>query len=143
MMRRSLALCSAVLGLWTAASAALAASPAIGLWKAPRHDAIIELYDCGPALCGRVVTSDMIKKYPTLTDLRNKDLSLRNRPAKNLVIITGFVGGPPEWTNGKVYNPEDGNTYRGTIKITTPTTLKLTGCVIFPLCQSQTWVKAE
>ena len=143
MMRGRLAASCAMAVLWAAAFAAQAASPATGLWKAPRHDAVIELYDCGPALCGRVINSDMIKKYPELTDLRNKDLSLRNRPAKNLVIITGFVGGPTEWTGGALYNPEDGNTYHGTIKITSAKTLKLTGCVIFPLCQSQTWIKAE
>lgn len=126
-----------------AASPALAASPAEGTWRTPTRDGRVELYACGAALCGRLVTSAGIAENPALADAQNRDPALRSRPLKGLVMLQGFTGGPLEWKGGSVYNPEDGGTYRGTIKLVGPDTLKLTGCIVFPLCKTQTWTRVK
>lgn len=38
----------------------------------------------------------------------NADPSLRGRPLKGLDFVTGLKGGPGVWTDGTVYNPDDG-----------------------------------
>jgi uncharacterized protein (DUF2147 family) len=137
---KSLALVVAVAAL-ASATAAQAASPAEGLWKTPTRGGEVRIAECGAALCGTLVTSDNIKANPALADDKNKDASLRGRLLKDLPMLQGFTGGPAEWKGGTVYNPEDGGTYKGTIKLTGADTLKLTGCIVFPLCKTQTWTR--
>jgi hypothetical protein len=43
------------------------------------------------------------------------------------------------WEGGSIYNPEDGGTYKATITIADADTLKLKGCIVWPLCKTQTW----
>ena len=135
---------SALFGVAIAAtlSAAANASPVEGLWRAPVHEAVIEVYDCGAQVCGRLVSSDLLRRRPDLRDSRNADPSARNRPIKNLVLMSGFAAGPSEWKGGDIYNPEDGRTYHASLTLADPTTLKLTGCIVFPLCRTQTWRRA-
>lgn len=135
--------------LLAAASVALAlaapalASPIDGVWRTEASDGTVQIYDCGGgAVCGKVMTSDRIKADPNVADEKNHNEALRSRPLKGLEIMTGFTGGPPEWKDGKIYNPEDGGTYRGSIRMTDPTTLKLKGCWAF-ICKTQTWKKVQ
>ncbi|MEP9353423.1 DUF2147 domain-containing protein [Xanthobacter sp. KR7-65] len=128
----------AVAGLF---SAPLLAADATGLWLTPVDGGQIEITRCGANLCGAIVTSKDIEANPGLTDVKNSDAGLRGRKLKGLTILTGFSGGPKEWTGGKVYNADDGKTYSGTITLENDTTLKLRGCVIYPLCETQTWTR--
>jgi uncharacterized protein (DUF2147 family) len=126
-----------------AAGHAFAASPAEGLWRTPTNNGEVLISDCGGALCGKITTSDRIKADPALTDSKNRDASLRSRPLKDLPMLQGFTGGPSEWKGGKVYNPEDGGTYSGSIKLVDNDTLKLTGCIVWPACKTQTWKRIK
>lgn len=135
-----LALAALALGL--VATPVLAASP-VGVWNTPEHHGQIQIYSCGDALCGKIIGSDRFAAEPNITDAKNKDVSLRSRPLKGLVMLTGFTGGPTEWKGGSVYNPEDGGTYHGTIKLENDDTLKLTGCVMVPFCRTETWRRAK
>jgi uncharacterized protein (DUF2147 family) len=118
-----------------------AASPAEGVWRTPVDDSDIQLYDCGPALCGRVVGSNALRLHPELRNIRDPDPARRNLTILGLTFLQGFVGGPPRWRFGSIYNPNDGHTYHGTITLKDANTLRLQGCIIFPLCASQTWVR--
>ena len=123
------------------AAAALAASP-VGDWKTPEHDGVVHVSECeGGALCGTVVDGADIRSNPTITDMKNQDVAKRSRLMKGLTLFSGVKGGPTEWSGGSVYNPEDGKTYHGSIKLVDDNTLKLTGCVIAPFCKSQTWTR--
>jgi len=131
----------AALGL--AAAPAFAASPAEGLWRTPTNNGEVRIAECGQALCGRIVSSDRIKADPELRDTKNRNEALRSRPLKDLLMLQGFTGGPTEWKGGTVYNPEDGGTYKGRLKLQDADTLRLTGCIVAPLCKSQTWRRIE
>jgi uncharacterized protein (DUF2147 family) len=122
-----------------AATGAQAASPVEGLWRTPTNNGEVQISECGQSLCGRIVTSDKIKEDPDLTDSRNRNRALRNRPLKDLQILERFTGGPTVWKGGVVYNPEDGGAYKGSIRLVDPDTLRLTGCIVAPLCKTQTW----
>jgi uncharacterized protein (DUF2147 family) len=134
---------SVVALLALAGAAAAAAAPIEGVWRTASDGGEIELHRCGEALCGRVVESDDIKTDPDLRDLTNKDPALRGRRLKGLDLFHGFRGGPDLWTNGRVYNPEDGRTYRGQMELMRDGRLKVTGCLVFPLCRSQVWTRAR
>lgn len=121
------------------AAPAFAASP-LGAWKTPTGQ--VELYNCGAEICGKVTGSPPLSVNPNLTDAKNSDAALRGRKLLGLVFLTGFSGGPKEWKGGKIYNPEDGKTYQGTITLSEDT-LRLRGCVAFPLCRTQTWSRLK
>ncbi len=58
-------------------------------------------------------------------------------------MLFGLTGGPKDWTGGTVYNPEDGNSYKASLTLVDANTVKITGCLVTPLCRSQTWVRAN
>ncbi len=131
--------------LLAAAMAAFAgsafAADVTGLWATPGNGGQVEISRCGNSLCGKLVTSDHIKSDPTLKDTKNRDETQRGRTLKNLQMLYDFTGGPKKWTGGKVYNPEDGGTYSGTIEQLSDNELKLKGCIVAPFCKTQKWTR--
>ena len=132
---------AALIAALLSGAAAYAATGAEGTWQTPDDNAVVKIEACGAALCGYIVTSDQLKAHPDQTDARNRTVSLRTRPLKGLALFSGVKGGPPEWTGGALYDPEDGKTYKGSIKLTGADTLQLTGCVFRPFCKSETWTR--
>jgi uncharacterized protein (DUF2147 family) len=125
-------------------AAAAVASPIVGVWRAPVNDAVIEIYDCGPqVICGRVVASNRLRAHPDMRDVHNPDPSVRLHPVKGLQMMRDFRGGPSHWEGGLFYNPDDGHSYHGALTLVDADTLKLAGCLIGPLCLTQTWTRAR
>ncbi len=127
----------------TAVSAPAFAQDVTGLWLTRTKGGQVEISRCGNSLCGKLVTSELLKNDPTLKDEKNKDASLRSRPLKNMQMLYDFTGGPTKWTGGRVYNAADGGTYSGTITMTSPNSLKLKGCIVAPLCKTETWIRIK
>jgi len=137
------ALLAAVLTAAAALAAPAFAGDPTGLWQTPTNGGQVRITRCGQALCGTLVTSNTIRANPGVLDEHNSDQSLRGRTLRNLPMLRGFTGGPTEWRNGSVYNPADGRTYRGTITMDGDNTLRLRGCVVAPLCRTQTWTRIQ
>lgn len=137
-MLRILAITAAALAVATPAFAA----DLTGRWLTSTKGEV-EIYKCGAAFCGRLLSSPRLAREPDLTDLNNKDASKKGRKLKGMTFLEGFKGGPTEFKGGKLYNPEDGNTYTGTISMTDANTLKLKGCVVAPLCKTQVWTRMK
>ncbi|MCJ1960520.1 MULTISPECIES: DUF2147 domain-containing protein [Novosphingobium] len=133
---------AAGLGLAAPAQAASADS-ALGTWRTPSKNGTIEISRCGASICGRLVSSDNLKKNPNLRDVNNKDEAKRDRKLMGLQIIGGFEKDGDKWEKGSIYNPEDGGTYKATISLEGPDTLKLKGCIVWPLCKTQTWTRID
>lgn len=141
-MIRSLAFAALATAALAAPASAQQADPT-GLWQTPTNGGQVRIARCGQALCGTLVTSDHIRTNPGALDENNSNRALRTRTLRNLPMLTGFTGGPTEWRGGSVYNPADGRTYRGTITLTNANTLNLRGCVVAPLCRTQTWTRVR
>jgi uncharacterized protein (DUF2147 family) len=124
-------------------SGAAAASPLAGTWRAPVKGAVIEVYDCGAEVCGRVLDSDDLRANPDLRDVHNRSPADRSRKVRGLTMMTGFKGGPPVWTGGVLYDPSSGNSYAASITLPTPDRLVLKGCLFGPFCLSQTWTRVR
>ncbi|MEW6389953.1 MAG: DUF2147 domain-containing protein [Pseudomonadota bacterium] len=137
-MFRTTMIAAAALGLL--ATPALAAD-VTGLWQTPTNGGQVEIARCGNSLCGKLVSSNHIRENPALKDVKNKDESQRVRTLKGLQMLYDFTGGPTKWTSGKVYNPDDGGTYSGTIEMIGENQLKLKGCIVAPFCKTQVWTR--
>lgn len=131
----------ALLGLATAA-VPQSADAAVGRWKTQTRNAIVEIQRCGPSICGRIVTSDALRTNPDTRDVNNGDKALRTRQLRGLQILSGFKASGAAWTGGKIYNAEDGKTYSAEVRVAGDQ-LKLKGCVVWPLCKTQTWTRVR
>jgi uncharacterized protein (DUF2147 family) len=125
----------------TLASGSAFAADVTGLWQTPTNGGQVEIARCGNSLCGKLVSSNHIRENPALKDVKNKDKAQQGRTLKNLQMLYDFTGGPTKWTGGKVYNPDDGGTYSGTIELLSDNELKLKGCIVAPLCKTQKWTR--
>lgn len=124
-------------------AAAAAASPeaAIGRWRTETRNGVVEIASCGGSICGTLVTSDGIRANPDLRDSKNKDESLRGRKLAGLQILGGFTRTADGWDGGKIYNAEDGGTYKATVTAAGADRLKVKGCIVWPLCKTQNWTR--
>ena len=137
----TLALVSAV-GVASPAFAADAGS-LVGSWQTPAKHGVVQIERCGASICGKLANSANIQKNPDLKDVNNKDAAKRDRRLKGLQILGGFKHEKGQWTGGTIYNPEDGGTYKATITPAGADTLKLKGCIVWPLCKTQTWTRIK
>jgi uncharacterized protein (DUF2147 family) len=116
-----------------------------GVWLNGDGDGWIELVIRDGELTGRIVGSpdDPENLKPSRLDIENPDPALRSRPLRGLVIMTGFrYEGDGKWSGGRIYDPNSGNTYKGTIGVENADTLKLRGYVGISLFgRTDTWTR--
>ncbi len=75
-------------------------------------------------------------------DVNNKDPKLRDRPLVGIVLMWHLRYDDGEYTEGYVYNPEDGGTYRVNAEVLSPAFLKIRGYLGISLFgQSQKWAR--
>ncbi|MBC2669954.1 DUF2147 domain-containing protein [Novosphingobium piscinae] len=132
-----------MLVLMLAQAAALSPDLAIGRWQTESRHGIVEIARCAAGLCGTLVASDGLRSNPDLRDSKNRDPALRQRNLRGLPMLQGFRWQDGAWSGGRLYNPEDGGTYSGTLTILGPDRLRLRGCIVWPLCKSQTWSRVR
>jgi len=129
----------ALLALPTAPDAANPSPPdrVVGRWLTESGNLEVEIAPCGPALCGTVV------RVLANRSMQNPNAEMKaadSRPALGMVILRDFVpSGEDEW-KGKIYNRENGKTYRCLMAPLSPTQLKIHGYVGLPLFgKTQVW----
>ena len=142
-VRRSATLAAALavapwLVLAGARPASAASDPAEGLWVTSNFASVVELSRCEASLCARLVWLwDVGVAGRRKLDGENPDERLRGRPLVGLPLFERFRSDDDAW-KGRIYNPEDGRTYRATLVQRGRDVLRLRGCY-GPFCRSQTW----
>jgi uncharacterized protein (DUF2147 family) len=129
--------------LLAAIGAALAA-PALaqpqdpsGTWLTASGDTRVRIARCGAAYCGTIVSSTYRK------DTNNADPAKRDRDIVGIPIIWDLKPSGDGFS-GQLYNPQDGRTYSGKLRLKGPGSLDLSGCVLGGLfCRSQTWTRVN
>lgn len=115
-----------------------------GRWLSGDGDGWIEIELVGDSLVGRIAGSpnDKPDDPPRYDDL-NPDPALRDRPLKGLTIMSGFTyDADGRWVGGRIYDPNSGKTYKGTIRQIDANTLKLRGYVGISLFgRTDTWTR--
>ncbi|CAN5414050.1 DUF2147 domain-containing protein [soil metagenome] len=85
----------------------LQAQSIYGKWNTGRGG-IIEIYECGSLLCGKLVNSN----EPNRLDSNNPDPSKRNDKLLGTNILRSFEkSSNTKWVDGKIYNPNNGKSY--------------------------------
>lgn len=87
-------------------SGKLPADKIIGVYWSPKKDAKIEMYRSGDRYFGRTIWAANPKK-----DTENPDRKLRSRSLLGLDLLTNFSYNDGTYTDGQVYDPENGKTY--------------------------------
>jgi uncharacterized protein (DUF2147 family) len=119
----------------TFAGAAWAADVA-GLWRAP-DGREVRIERCGESVCGHTAASPQLTADPASLDVKNKNPALRTRPLKGLLVMQGFQAAGDGWVGGSLYDPKSGLTYKGSLDPVGPDRLKVTGCIMLPMCGTQ------
>ncbi|MDP1737821.1 MAG: DUF2147 domain-containing protein [Caulobacter sp.] len=131
-----------------AGRAEAAGSNIAGRWATQGFGSIVEFRPCTrrpDAMCGSILwlwePNDAAGRRRT--DSRNPDRALRSRPLVGVEIVRGLrETAPGVWSEGSIYNPDDGRTYTGTVRVRGGK-LELRGCALNLLCQTQTWRRPE
>jgi uncharacterized protein (DUF2147 family) len=126
-----------------ATPALAAADPAFGEWLNADRLGKITVGPCAtdPALaCGAITWMKDPEAHPT-RDVNNPDRSLRSRPIIGVLAVRDMRNeGPGRWAGGKLYNPENGRSYNGKLKVLSRNRMEVTGCVLM-ICETQTWTR--
>jgi len=123
----------AISAIGTAATAAPSAQPT-GVWRNPKNTVHIKVQPCGSNMCGTVVWANARAKEKArkagTPNLVGKQLFQEFRPV-----------GAGSW-GGKVFVPDMGRTFSGTMKAAGPNAMVASGCLLGRfLCKSQTWTR--
>src|SRR4051794_27638694 len=104
--------------------------------------ALVQVEPCGNSICGRV--AEVLNREPGIptTDVHNPSPELRSRPLVGLPILSAFTWDGRQWTNGRIYDPKTGRTYRSKLAVNADGSLAVSGCVLF-ICESQRWGPAH
>ncbi|WP_375456390.1 DUF2147 domain-containing protein [uncultured Methylobacterium sp.] len=129
--------CPALLALCLAGSAvqAQAGDPA-GLWLTETGDSKVRLSRCGAGYCGTLVST-----AGRGLDANNPDPALRTRSVVGVQIVSA-TSATADGYSGTLYNPKDGKTYSGSLRMTGPDAIEVSGCVMSVFCKRQTWKRA-
>lgn len=124
-----------------------AASP-VGLWQTEGGKSHVRIYPCGAQLCGQIVwlREPLGKDGQPKLDTKNPEAAKRTQKIVGLQMLWNFVksSSPNEWESGRIYNPEDGETYKSTMKLRPDGKLEVRGYVgISLLGKSQYWERAR
>jgi uncharacterized protein (DUF2147 family) len=131
----------------TSSAGADRATP-IGRWMTEGGWSHVEIYSCGPHLCGRIVwlKEPREKDGSIKVDGKNPDPKKRAQTIQGLTILWNFAptSDPGEWEGGRVYNPLDGDVYRAKLRLRADGKLEMRGYVVLPLLGgSQYWERVN
>lgn len=99
-----------------------------------KKEAEITIKKCGADICGNITKETIAGGV----DDKNKDLKLRGRPMRGVQLFRLKTTNNPNKWEGELYNPQDGNMYKGQLIKLNDNQVKLEGCVLF-FCLGETW----
>lgn len=117
-----------------------------GVWLNDDKDAKVEIYKTGDKYFGKIVWTQNMYEADGKTlkkDSKNSNEQLRERTILNMVILSGFTYDDGEWTDGEIYDPKSGKTYKSKMKLK-GNNLEVRGYVGSPMFgKTTTWTKAS
>jgi len=117
----------------------------VGVWEDLSERVLVKIAPCGDRLCGKIIWF----RWPNddqglpMVDLKNTDPSLRTRHLLGLKVLYGLhLDDDGKWTDGKIYNPNDGVDYNAQMWILDDDTLRVRLYDLFPLFgETQIWTR--
>ena len=99
----------------------------LGIWWTPKKDARIQIYKEKEKYFGKIIW--LIPEERKSLDEKNPDPSKRKTPIQDLINLKNFKFNGEYWEDGKVYDPDNGETYSCTFKLKNKNTLKVRGFI--------------
>ena len=113
-----------------------------GYWATSNLTSIIEVTRCKDALCAEIAWLwDVSVAGRKMLDENNPQDSKQSRPMLGLQLFSRFEKKGSSW-KGRIYNPEDGRTYRATVTTRGKNILRVKGCW-GPFCLTQHWRRLQ
>ena len=105
----------------------------VGVWEPSHGKAKVKIEKIGTKYYGKIVwlkePIDAETNKPKV-DKNNPDEKMRSTPLRGYRILKDFqYTDKNEWTDGTIYDPENGNTYSCIIKMTDENTLDIRGFI--------------
>jgi uncharacterized protein (DUF2147 family) len=124
----------------------IASADPSGTWLTEDGRARIRLEHCGAArerICGFIVwmKDPVDSRGQPFRDSLNPDPAKRTRALLGHQLIMGLKITPEGRFDGAIYNAEDGESYSISLWRDASDRLKLRGCLVRLLCQTQTWTQ--
>ena len=120
----------------------------VGVWEPSHGKAKVKIDKIGDKYYGKIVWLKIPNDEETgkpKVDKNNPDEKLRSTPLRGYRILKDFsYTGKDEWADGTIYDPENGNTYSCTIKMTDENTLDIRGYIgISALGRTDIWKRLK
>ncbi|MDP2176101.1 MAG: DUF2147 domain-containing protein [Bacteroidota bacterium] len=118
----------------------------VGLWEPSNGRSRIKVEKIGTKYYGKIVwlkePIDPVTQKAKL-DKNNPDTSMRSVPLKGYRILKDFIyNGKNEWSEGTIYDPENGSTYSCVINMKDDNVLNIRGFIgIKALGRTDVWKK--
>jgi uncharacterized protein (DUF2147 family) len=120
----------------------------IGIWEPSHGKAKVKVEKIGEKYYGKIVwlkePMDPETKAAKV-DKNNPDEKMQNKPLRGYRILKDFqYTDDNEWTEGTIYDPENGNTYSCIIKMTDENTLDIRGYIgVSVLGRTDVWKRLK
>ncbi|MBD2756144.1 DUF2147 domain-containing protein [Spirosoma sp. BT704] len=121
----------------------------MGKWLSSKKRNQVQIYRQGNKYYGKLVwmlePNEPATNKPKM-DKENPDEKLRSRPLMGLVLLTNLTyKGNNVWSDGEIYNPEDGKTYNCEVSLKDPNSIDLRGYMmgISFLGKTKTWTRVK
>lgn len=102
----------------------------VGVWIDHTGRGAVEIAQCGPGLCGRIVwmKQPLDKAGRPLRDSMNENVRLRDRSICGLQVIGGVQPmRDGSWDRGWIYDPEQGESFDVELRLRAPDVLQVKG----------------
>ena len=137
-----LGLCASLLALQsgTARAAPTAAESILGRWLVDDKEAVVEIYPCAAAFCGRIAwlkeplfppDDDGGMAGKPKTDRNNPVAARRTDPILGSTVLRDLQFTGSGWERGRLYDPETGTTYTCRARLTGASRLEIRGYLGF------------
>ena len=117
----------------------------LGVWEPSHGKARVKVTKVGTKYYGKIV---WLKEpnYPDgskKVDKNNPDEKMHETPLLGYSILKDFeYSGKKTWSNGTIYDPENGSTYNCTIKLTNENTIEVRGYIgVSAIGRTDTWTR--
>jgi uncharacterized protein (DUF2147 family) len=120
----------------------------IGVWEPSHGKARVKVEKIGNKYFGKIVwlrePEDPATGQPKV-DKNNPDESMRSTPLRGYRLLKDFVySGKGEWTEGTIYDPENGTLYSCVITLTDENTMDIRGFIgVKALGRTDVWKRLQ
>lgn len=109
-----------------------------GYWATSNLTSVVEVQGCGDSLCAEIAWLwDVAVRGRKMLDDNNAASSKQKMPLVGLQLFSRFRREGDQWL-GRIYNPEDGRTYKATVTLRSKNILRIKGCW-GPFCLTRHW----